>query len=111
MLNTWNTKLSCMETESCTSNITTDIIMYEKAVIASFKHCSQSNLIYGDLIINFQDLLIEIFKKTSELQMLFFKILDQIEFDFTKDGDLDLLINGKKLCIFFLDIRENRILL
>lgn len=99
MLNTWKTDLRCMETEICTSNIVTDIIMYEKAVIASFTHCSESNLIYGNLRNNLKHLLTLMFKETSKLQILFFKILEKIEFDFTKDGDLNILINGKKLCI------------
>lgn len=95
MFDTGINALEYLKKEFCTSSfIITDLISYEKGVIESFKHCSKSNLLYGELIINVKELLTELFKKTSELQILFFNILEKVKFDFTLKEDLGLLLNG-----------------
>lgn len=95
MLNTGINALECMKKESCTTSfIVNDLISYEKGVNVSFKHCSESNLLYGELIINVKELLTELFKKTSEMQILLFNILEKVNFDFTLKGESDLLLNG-----------------
>lgn len=96
MLSTGINTLEVVEKGCCrTSIIVTDLISYEIGVITSFKHCSESSLIYGDLITHVKDLLTTLFTKTSEVQKLFFNILEQVEFDFTLDGDINLLLDGK----------------
>lgn len=102
MLNIGVDALEYMKKMNCTTScIVTYLISYEKGVILSFKHCSESNLIYGELIINVKELLTELFKKTSEMQILFFNIIENINFDFTLNGELDLLLNGNKYFLFY----------
>lgn len=102
MLNNGKTALECMEKGPCTSSIIVpDLISYEKGVIATFKHCSESNMIYGNLINSVKQLLTDLFKKTSAVQILFFNILEKVTFDLTLKGDQDLLLSGKKLCFFY----------
>lgn len=74
----------------------TDLISYEIGVVASFKHCSESSVFYGDEFSNSKTFLTELFKKTSLVQVLFFSVLEKVKFDFTLDGDLNLLLDGKK---------------
>lgn len=45
---------------------------------------------------NVKELLTELFKKASEIQILFFSILEKVNFDFSLNGDLSLLLKGKK---------------
>lgn len=102
MLNIGIDALECIKKMNCTTSyIVTYLISYEKGVILSFKHCSESNLIYEELIINVKELLTELFKKTSEMQILFFNIIENINFDFTLNGELDLLLNGNKYFLFY----------
>lgn len=99
MMNSGKSALECMEKDSSTSSIiVTDLISYEKGVIVSFEHCSESSLIYGDFITSVKQSLTEFFKKASEVQTLFFSILERVQFDLTLKGDLDLLLSGEK-CI------------
>ncbi|XP_050062718.1 uncharacterized protein LOC114128039 [Aphis gossypii] len=93
ILNTEKNSMECIDGGSCTSSsIVTDLLSYEKDIIALFKHCSESNLIYGNLIMNIKQLLTELFKKASEIQILFFSIVEKVEFDFTLKKDLSLLL-------------------
>lgn len=101
MLNNGKNALASIENKNTSSIIMTDLISYEIGVIASFKHCSESNVIYGELITNFKKLLTELFKNTSEVQTLFFNILEKVKFDFTLDDDLNLLLNGKKYLLCY----------
>lgn len=95
MLNTGKNTLECMEKASCTSSIiVTNLISHEKGVIESFKHCSDSSLIYGDLIGTVVPLLTDLFKITTDIQTLFFNIFEKVKFDFMKEIDLQLLLNG-----------------
>jgi len=97
ILNTGKNSLECIQDESCeSSSIVRGFLSYEKGVIASFKHCSESNLIYGNFIMNVKELLTELFKKASEIQILFFSILEKVKFDFSLNEDLNLLLKGKK---------------
>lgn len=101
MLKSVKSTLESMEKRPCTSSIiVTDLLSFEKDVIACFKHCSESNLIYGDLISNVKQLLTELFKTTSEAQKLFFNILEKCMFDLTLKEDQCLLISGKKNVLF-----------
>ncbi|XP_025422446.1 uncharacterized protein LOC112692105 [Sipha flava] len=94
MLNNGKIALECMEKGPCTSSIIVpDLISYEKGVIASFKHCSESNVIYGNFINNVKQLLTDLFKKTSAVQILFFNIIEKVTFDLTLKGDQDLLLS------------------
>lgn len=96
ILNTGKNSLECIQDGSCeSSSIVSGFLSYEKGIIASFKHCSESNLIYGNLIMNVKELLTELFKKASEIQILFFSILEKVKFDFSLNGDLSLLLRGK----------------
>jgi len=98
MLNTGKIALECMRKGSCTSSIVvSDLITYEKAVIALFKHCSESNRVYGSLIATVRQLLTDLFKKTSEMQALVFNILENVKFDFTLEKDLELLLTSKTI--------------
>lgn len=103
MLNDGKNALECVEKECCPSSIiVTDLISYEIGVTMSFKHCSESNIIYGDSITSIKELLTEMFKKTSEVQTLFFNILEKVNFDFTIDGDLNLLLDGKNYSLHYM---------
>jgi len=96
MLNAGKIALEFMKNGSCTPSIVvSDLILYEKAVITLFKHCSESNRIYGSLIATVEQLLRDLFKKTSEIQALVFNILENVKFDFTLEEDLELLLTGK----------------
>lgn len=96
ILNTEKNSMECIDEGSCTSSgIVTDLLSYEKDIIALFKHCSESNLIYGNLIMNVKQLLTELFKKASEIQILFFSIVEKVKFDFMLKKDLSLLLRGK----------------
>lgn len=100
MLTDGKNALEQVEKECCTSSIiVTNLISYEIGVTISFEHCSESNLIYGDLLNNVKELLTEMFKKTSEIQTLFFSILEKVNFDFNLDGDLSLLLDGNVFLI------------
>lgn len=102
MLNEGINVLEVVEKGCCRSSIiVTDLISYEIGVIESFKHCSESSLIYGDLITYVKDLLTSLFTKTSDVQKLFFNILEQVEFDFTLDGELNLLLDGNNIIFFY----------
>ncbi|XP_060859164.1 uncharacterized protein LOC132936451 [Metopolophium dirhodum] len=93
ILNTGKNSLECIQDRSCeSSSIVSGFLSYEKGIIASFKHCSESSLIYGNLIMNVKKLLTELFKKASEIQILFFSILEKVKFDFSLNGDLSLLL-------------------
>lgn len=95
MLNTGKNTLECMERRSCTSSIiVSNLISHEKGIIESFKHCSDSNLIYGDLIITVVPLLTNLFKITTDMQTLFFNIFKKVEFDFMQEIDQQLLLIG-----------------
>lgn len=72
-----------------------DLISYEKGVIMSFKHCSESNLIYGEFIINVKQLLTELFKTTTEVQKLIFNNLEKVKFDISLKEDVSLLLKCK----------------
>jgi len=88
--------MECIEKGSCTSSsIVSDLVLYEKDMIALFKHCSESNLIYGNLIMNVKQLLTELFKKASEIQILFFSISEKVKFDVSIPDDSSLLLRGK----------------
>lgn len=101
-MNIGKNALEPMENRTYISSIVmTDLILYEKGVIASFKHCSESSIIYGDLIVKVKQLLTELFKKTSELQTLWFNIFEKVEFDLTLKEDLSLMLNGKKYLLLF----------
>lgn len=96
MLSVGINALELVEKGCCRSSIiVTNLISYEIGVITLFKHCLESSHIYGDLITHVKDLLTLLFTKTSDVQKLFFNILEQIEFDFTLDGDQNLLLDGK----------------
>lgn len=104
MMDIGKSALESMENISCISSIVvTDLILYEKGVIASFKHCSESSIIYGDLIVKVKQFLTELFKKTSEIQTLWFKIFEKVEFDLTLKEDLSLMLNGKKYLLFYIN--------
>ncbi|XP_022169454.1 uncharacterized protein LOC111033157 [Myzus persicae] len=93
ILSTGKNSLECIQDESCESSIiVSGFLSYEKCIIALFKHCSESNLIYGNLIMSVKEMLTELFKKTSEIQILFFSILEKVKFDFSLNGDLSLLL-------------------
>lgn len=87
-----------------TSSIVNELIIFQKGVILSFKHCSKSNIIYSDSIDSVKSLLIELFKNTSNIQTLVFNILEKVEFDFTLEEDLKLIINGKIFQLSFVYI-------
>lgn len=96
-MNIGKNALEHLENRSCISSIiVTDLILYKKGVITSFKHCSESNIIYGNLIDKIKQLLTELFKKTSEIQSLWLKIFEKVEFDLTLKEDLNLMLSGKK---------------
>lgn len=104
ILNTGKNDLECIEKMSCaSSSIVIGLISYEKGLIASFKHCSESNLIYGNLIMNVKQSLTELFKKASEIQILFFNILEKVKFDFSLKDDLSLLLKGKTYLLIHVD--------
>ncbi|XP_060847782.1 uncharacterized protein LOC132927288 [Rhopalosiphum padi] len=93
ILNTRKNSMECIEKGSCTSSsIVSDLVLYEKDMIALFKHCSESNLIYGNLIMNVKQLLTELFKKASEIQILFFSISEKVKFDVSIPDDSSLLL-------------------
>ncbi|XP_025195637.1 uncharacterized protein LOC112594842 [Melanaphis sacchari] len=93
ILKTEKNSMECIEKGSCISNsIVNNLLAYEKNIIALFKHCSESNLIYGNLIMNVKQLLTELFKKASEIQLLFFGILEKVKFDLSLKEDLNLLL-------------------
>lgn len=77
-----------------------DLILYEKGVTVSFKHCSESNLIYGEFIFKVKQLLTELFKRTSEIQTLIFKSLEKVKFEVTLKEDQDLLLKCKYAVMF-----------
>ncbi|VVC44804.1 Hypothetical protein CINCED_3A023342 [Cinara cedri] len=81
-----------MEKESSSTIGVNSLVSYEKGVIMAFKHCSESNLIYGEFIINIKQLLTELFKTTSELQKLILNYLEKIEFNVTLKEDVSLLL-------------------
>lgn len=102
MLNNGKITLECIDKEPCTSSmIITHLISYEKGVIASFEHCSESSLIYGDLINNLKQLLTDLFRTTSEVQKLFFNIIQKVTFDLTLKEDQDLVLTGKKKLLLY----------
>lgn len=103
ILSTGKNSLECIQDESCESSIiVSGFLSYEKCIIALFKHCSESNLIYGNLIMSVKEMLTELFKKTSEIQILFFSILEKVKFDFSLNGDLSLLLKGKGMVYLYL---------
>lgn len=77
-----------------------DLISYEKGVTVSFKHCSESNFIYGELIIKVKQLLTELFKTTSEIQTLIFNNLEKVKFEVTLKEDQGLLLKCKYTVMF-----------
>lgn len=102
ILNTGKNSLECIQDGSCeSSSIVSRFLSYEKCIIASFKHCSESNLIYDNLIMNVKELLTELFKKASEIQILFFSILEKVKFDLSLNGDLSLLLRGKIIILYW----------
>jgi len=49
---------------------------------------------------NAKQLLTELFKKASEIQILFFSILEKVKFDLSLNGDLSLLLRGKIIILY-----------
>lgn len=104
MMNIGTNALESMDNKTCTSSIVvTDLILYEKGVIASFKHCSESSIIYGNLIVKVKQLLTELFKKTSELQTIWFNIFEKVEFELSLKEDQSLMLNGKTYLLFYIN--------
>ncbi|XP_050528805.1 uncharacterized protein LOC126898614 [Daktulosphaira vitifoliae] len=73
-------------------SIISDLITYEHAVIISFKHCSESNLIYGDLFECVRPHLTELFQKASDLQTSFFNIIENIKFNMNNKEEIELVL-------------------
>ncbi|XP_050426035.1 uncharacterized protein LOC126836554 [Adelges cooleyi] len=95
MLNVGKQSLAYIDRGSnLSTSILSDVMAYVQASIMTFKHCSQSNSVYGpDLFESIRQPLTEFFQKSSDLQTCCFRVVENIKFDPSKKQDVESITN------------------